>query len=44
MPKKHPPQKQRTYEVTFKPKTVPKETSGENAGMFKPGPFSKGAG
>ena len=32
MPKKQPPQKQRTYEVTFKPKTVLKETSGENAG------------
>ena len=31
-PKKHPPQKQKTYEVTFKPKTVLKETSGENAG------------
>ena len=32
MPKKQPPQKQRAYEVTFKPKTVLKETSGENAG------------
>ena len=32
MPKKHPPQKQKTYEVTFKPKTVLKETSGKNAG------------
>ena len=32
MPKKYPPQKQRAYEVTFKPKTVLKETSGENAG------------
>ena len=32
VPKKHPPQKQKTYEVTFKPKTVLKETSGENAG------------
>ena len=32
MPKKHTPQKQKTYEVTFKPKTVLKETSGENAG------------
>ena len=32
MPKKHLPQKQKTYEVTFKPKTVLKETSGKNAG------------
>ena len=32
MPKKHPPQKQRVYKVTFKPKMVLKETSGENAG------------
>ena len=31
-PKKHPPQKQRAYEVTFKPKTALKETSGKNAG------------
>ena len=29
---KHPRQKQKTYEVTFNPKTVLKETSGENAG------------
>ena len=32
MPKKHPPQKQKAYKVTFKPKTVLKETSGKNAG------------
>ena len=32
LPKKHPPQKQKAYEVTFKPKMVLKETSGENAG------------
>ena len=33
MPKKQPKQRQRAYEVTFKPKTVLKETSsGENAG------------
>ena len=31
-PKKHPPQKQKAYKVTFKPKMVLKETSGENAG------------
>ena len=32
-PKKHPPQKQKAYKVTFKPKTVLKEpSSGENAG------------
>ena len=31
-PKKQPPPKQRAYEVTFKPKTVLKGTSSENAG------------
>ena len=31
-PKKQPQQKQRAYEVTFKPKMVLKETSGKNAG------------